>query len=253
MPVVSASGVGRVHTRTPRPPAIRPRPFAIRSLPVVSGPRILLLVIAAIVALVWLALADDPQGDVRRGLAESNLALVAVEAELLAMEPAYQLLTRRGVMLDLKAEHDELRSRVAALRARRLRLADDTDLPRQDVLPAFRAVADEAFEALAFAQSLGRRVEARQAFILESSPLLRDARALRDALMARPISDALSRQTVESLAGRFAELETHAKRTDTLLQQSPEQGAIMAAATLNGLRDFLAEAAALQDRLDAGP
>ncbi|RKY22250.1 MAG: hypothetical protein DRQ55_01590 [Planctomycetota bacterium] len=217
-----------------------------------SGPRILVVVMLGLIALIWVGLSDDPSHDRERGLQESQLALEAIENELRDMESDYRLLSSGKLRLDLKVEHDEVRSRLALLRSRRLRLADDTQLERRQILPAFRSLVVEADEALAFAQGLGRRVKARHDFIVDSSPLLRDARALRDALQAHPNADPVLRGRVDEAAGWFAELEGHALRSDSLLQQNPQQGAIMAGATLNGLRRFLKEGEALRDELDAG-
>jgi hypothetical protein len=217
-----------------------------------SGPRILLFVLVGVIALVWMALADDPTQDRERGMQESALALAAVEAELEAMEPAYRLLSRDKLRLDLKTEHDEVRSRLALLRARRIKLSDDEQLERHAVLPAFREIVSESDEVLAFARALGRRVEARHAFIIESSPLLRDARSLRDQLLGIEVGDPELARRVDESAGWFAELEGHALRADTMLQQNPEQGGMMADATLKGLRSYLEEAAALRDSIVTG-
>lgn len=214
-----------------------------------SGPRILLFVLVGVVALIWMALADDPTKDRERGMEESALALAAVEAELEAMEPAYRLLSRDKLRIDLKTEHDEVRSRLALLRARRIKLSDDERLERHAVLPAFREIVAESDEVLAFARALGRRVEARHAFIIESSPLLRDARSLRDQLLGLVVNDPELARRVDENVGWFAELEGHALRADTMLQQNPEQGGMMADATLKGLRSFLEEAAALLDSI----
>lgn len=216
-----------------------------------SGPRILLFVFVGVVALIWMALADDPAQDRERGMEESALALAAVEAELAAMQPAYQLLSRGKLRLDLKTEHDEVRSRLALLRARRIKLADDDRLERHAVLPKYREIVAESDEVLAFARALRRRVEARHAFIVESSPLLKSARSLRDRLLGLKGSDPELARRVDESVGWFAELEGHALRADTMLQQNPEQGGMMADAALKGLRSFLEEAGALLESVVA--
>lgn len=210
-----------------------------------SGPRILLLVLLAAGVMLWAALSDNPEADRNRGLAESQLAFDSLETELLALEPPYQALIRRGLMLDLKAEHDEIRKQLALLRARRLQLGDDRTLARHELLPSFRKLVEGADEWLAVTRALRRRVQARHDFIMESSPLLRDGRMLRDQLLQRPVSDAGLRKRIEANAGWFAELESHAKRTDGLLGQNPEQGAVMAQSTLNALREYMLEAGRL--------
>lgn len=217
-----------------------------------NGPRILLGLLAGMGLLVWLALADDPRRDVDRGLEESGLALAAVEAELARMDGPYQVLSRGRLRLDLKSEHDELRSRLAHLRARRVDLADDGELPRNDVLPAFRELVTEADELLAFALDLGRRVIARHDFIVASTPLLRDGRALRDALLAARPADAVLAERIHVTVGWFSELEGHAARADSLLHQNPAQGQVMAAAALAGLESFQAEASGLLESAAPG-
>lgn len=204
-----------------------------------TGPRILLILIAALAALLWFALDEGEDADVRRGLEETAMALTAVESELKAFDAPYQELSRRGLMLNLKKEHDALRAALAEARARRLHIPDDPQVPRNRKLARLRELRGEIDELLAFTRSLRGRVTARHEFITTSSPLLTQAREWRDLLLATPIDDPDLAVRRESIVGHFAELESYAKRTDALLHQNIEQGRVLGQTTLNGLEDCL--------------
>lgn len=205
-----------------------------------SGPRILLILLGGLAVLLWVALDEGEDADVRRGLEETAMALEAVEDELRAFDQPYQELARRGLMLTLKQEHDGLRAALAEARARRLHIPEDEDIPRNRKLAALRELRDEIDELLGFARSLHGRVKARHEFITTSSPLLTRARILRDLLAETPIDDPDLSLRRESTAGHFAELEGYAKRTDALLHQNVEQGRVLGQTTLNGLKECIA-------------
>jgi len=207
----------------------------------VSGGRILIIMFLGLGLLIWLALDEGEDADIQRGLEESAVALDAVTAELASFDDIYQQLSRRGLMLRLKTEHDGLRAELAALRARRLHIPDDESIPRPRKLRAFRELRDETQQLLALTSSLAVRVSARHEFITLSSPLLNRCRELRDRLLAYPLENDELTTRVSSLAGYFAELEGYAKQADSLLHSNLQQGQVMGQTTLNGLNNCITE------------
>lgn len=206
-----------------------------------SGGRILAIMFCGLGLLLWLALDEGQDADIRRGLEESAVALDAVTAELASFDDIYQQLSRRGLMLRLKNEHDSLRAKLAELRARRLHIPDDESIARPRKLRVFRELRDEAKVLLSLTSSLRVRVTARHEFITVSSPKLNRCRELRDKLLAYPLDNDELTTRVQSLSGYFAELEGYAKQADSLLHSSLEQGQIMGQTTLNGLSNCITE------------
>ena len=206
-----------------------------------SGGRILSVMFLGLGLLIWLALDEGKDADIQRGLEETAVALDAVTAELASFDDIYQQLSRRGLMLRLKTEHDGLRAQLAAMRARRLHIPDDDSIVRPRKLRAFRALRDEAQQLLAFTTSLAVRVGARHEFITLSSPQLNRCRDLRDKLLSYALENDELTTRVSALSGYFAELEGYAKQADSLLHSNLDQGQVMGQTTLNGLRNCITE------------
>ena len=215
-----------------------------------SGPRILAVVAAVALVLLVLALREDRDGTVRRGLEVSEDAFAAAESALESLEPDYEYLQQRGLVLALKEEHDGLRTQLAALRSRGVDLADDRTLPSVERLERLRALAHETDLLTAGALGLADKLAARAGFVRDSNPLLIRARAQRDALNALPDVDDATAARIADLGRNFAELENQVGSTMLLLQQNPGQGKIMAAVTLKGLRTLLDQQQALVDAAD---
>ncbi|MFT7463506.1 MAG: hypothetical protein ACI9EF_001850 [Pseudohongiellaceae bacterium] len=204
-----------------------------------SGGRILIAMFLGLALLLWLALDEGEDADIRRGLEETAVALDAVTAELASFDDLYQQLSRRGLMLRLKTEHDGLRAQLATLRARRLHIPDDPTVERPRKLRVFRELRDEANQLFAMTSSLGMRVNARHEFITLSSPRLNRCRELRDKLLAYPLENDELTTRVSAMSGHFAELEGFAKQADSMLHSNINQGQILGQTTLNGLADCI--------------
>ncbi len=206
-----------------------------------KGPVILLGLVVALAGILYWALVGPGGADVQRGLEETDLAFSLVEAEIRALDEDFIPLTRQGYMLNLRRQHEELRDRLAVLKARRLEVREDEALVAHQRLDAFREIVDATDELYAQAKSLHRRTEARYAFMIEVSPLLQRARALRDLLDAADCEDEALRVRRDALAGSFADLEQGAKTADTVLQQNVTQGETLAGAELRSLRELVEE------------
>jgi hypothetical protein len=207
----------------------------------VSGGRILIILFVALGLILWIALSEGTDADLRRGLEETQVALDAMAAELSAFDGIYQQLSRRGLMLRLNNEHNGLRAKLAELRARRLHIPDDETIPRPRKLHAFRELKTEAETLLELTRSLHGRVKARHEFITLSSPLLNQARDLRNKLLDYALHNDELTTRVQSLAGYFAELEGYAKQTDSMLHSNISQGQILGQSNLKGLKNCIAE------------
>lgn len=206
-----------------------------------SGGRILIVLFLGLGLILWAALGEGKDADVRRGMEETQVSLDAVAAELAAFDSIYQQLSRRGLMLRLNNEHNSLRAKLAELRARRLHIPDDQKIPRPRKLHAFRELRSEAEELLVLTTSLRARVQARHEFITLSSPLLNQARDLRDRLLDYSLQNDELITRVQSLAGYFAELEGYAKQTDSMLHSNIQQGQILGQSNLQGLKNCIQE------------
>lgn len=217
-----------------------------------SGPRILLLVVLAAAGLLWMALVGDPDADLERGLKETGDALALVEQELLELDPLYQKVTRQGLMLNLRQQHDTIRTRLAELKAQRQYVPRDPTLDKRRRLPRLRALRDEIDAVYALAVQLRRQLEARWDFMTAVTPQLETARRQRDELLERlPEHDEGLAALVRSLAGSFTEIEGEVRQADQMLQQNLAQGRVMSQATQRRLRTLVEEQAALLERLRA--
>ena len=204
-----------------------------------NGPRILLIVLVVLGALLWGALVGNPDADIERGREETQLAFDAVETELALLEPLYQEVSSRGLMLNLKTLHDDLRSQLADLRERRIEIENDESLGRRERLPAMRELVDESDAVLAGVRQLRQTVQARYEFMTVVSPLLAESRDLRDRISASAPQDPARVARASELGGQFSELEQMAKTTDRTLQANIQQGQQLGHAALNGLRGLI--------------
>jgi hypothetical protein len=204
-----------------------------------NGPRILLIVGLAIAGMLYLAVSPDETAAIDRGLQESEAAFALVEEKLSELEPCYEFLAQQGLALNMREEHEGLRSKLATLRDQRVTLETDPALDSRNRLDLMRQLAGEADELSAWAIGLGHRLCARVDFMKASTPLLREARQLRDALArATPGDDELTVR-IQNLASSFGEFEDRARLTVNLMKQNADQGAVMAGTVLSGLRTLI--------------
>jgi len=217
-----------------------------------NGPRILLIVAAAIAVLLYLAVSRDESAPIDRGLEESEAAFALVEAKLAELAPCYDFLLEQGLALTMREEHEGLRTKLATLRDRRVSLETDTTLDARARLEQMRDLAREADELSAWAIDLGNRLCARVDFMQTSTPLLREARRLRDELARnRPDDDEELAVRIQNLASSFGEYEDRARLAVNLMKQNADQGAIMAATVLSGLRTLIEDQQATLEQLGA--
>lgn len=212
-----------------------------------TGPRILLLGLALLGALVWAALTQG-DADLERGLALTDEAFAAVEAELQALEPNYHQLTRRARglaqrSLGLKETHDQITGGMQALKAERKHIVrSDPDDPRAR-LPALLEVRDRTDQLLAMARVLHTQVDMRWEFIETSTPLLGESRGLRDELAAYDVDGTPTdlRIAIQGLSQSFDIAAGQASTADRTMTFDLEQGRILGQATLNGLQGLIRE------------
>lgn len=206
-----------------------------------SGPRILLAVVVAAALLVWLTLGTGEDSDLERGLEETEIALAHVEAELGALDPAYQALRAQGLILNLREQHDRIRTLLTLHKDRRLEIQTDPALDPRQRLPLLRELVDQIDGTLALAVSLHRTLDALVAFRKEASPILEEVRALRDRLDAVAAPDDAFEARRSTLAGSLADLDQRVAMADKLLRENTEQGRRMGEAALTELRKLLDE------------
>jgi hypothetical protein len=212
-----------------------------------TGPRILLLGLVLLGGLLWAALTQG-DADLERGLALTDEAFAAVEAELQALEPPFYNLTRRARglaqrSLGLKETHDQITGGLQALKAERKHIVrSDPDDPRAR-LPALLEVRDRTDQLLNMARGLHTQVDMRWEFIETSTPLLGESRALRDRLAAYDIEGTSNdvRIRVQGLAQSFDVAAGQAATADRTMTFELEQGRILGQATLNGLQGLIRE------------
>jgi hypothetical protein len=220
----------------------------------VRGPYILFAVSLCVAALFWWALVGDKDADLKRGLAECEVAFTALEDELRALDVVIEPLVQQGWKLSLRAQHDKLTSELASLQVRRLDVRNDNSLRKRERLPLLREVVTETDELLALAMHLRSRVAARFEFQTKSSPLLGRSRALRDLLLSHLATsatppDADLRRRVDGMSGTFADLEQGAIITDGILAKNLEQGRTLGGANLIGLKNLIVSQEALAAEL----
>jgi hypothetical protein len=216
------------------------------------GPRILLAVLALAALLLWLALRGAGDSDLERGLAETQTAIDAVEAELAALDPAYQSLRAQGLVLGLREQRDRVVTLLAQHKARRVEIRTDSALDPRQRLPLLRELVDRIDETLALAVTLHRTVESLVEFRRDAGPVLDEARRLRDALEAvTPPDDAFTERR-STLAGTLADLEQRLATADRMLRDNPEQGRMLGERTLADVRTLSDEQRQLLARAGGG-
>ncbi len=206
-----------------------------------SGPRILLAVLAIALVMAWLALASGGE-DLERGMQESEAALRQLEAELEALAPAYQALRSQGLVLGLREQHDRVLTLLARHKDRRVEVSTDPDIDPRQRLPLLRELVVGIDETLALAVVLHRTVEAIVAFRRDAAPTLEEARRQAGQLLAvdpPPDDDWTTRRA--TLAGSLAELEQRLAQADRQLRDNPEQGGRLGDRTLADLRTLIDE------------
>lgn len=219
-----------------------------------SGARILALVLLAGAVLLWLALAGGAGEDLARGLEQTDAALAAVEAELAALDPAFQALRAQGLLLGLREEHDRIRNLLASHKDRRVEIRTDPALDPRQRLPLLLDLVDEIDGTLALAKVLHRTVDALTAFRRDVLPVLEEAREAHGRLQGvepAPGADWSSRRA--TLAASMADLEQRMELAHRLLRENVGQGTALAERTLAELRTLLDQQRALQREADAPP
>lgn len=217
------------------------------------GARILLAVAAAGALLLWLALAGGAGEDLERGLSRTDEALAAVEAELAALDPAFQALRAQGLLLGLREEHDRIRSLLARHKDRRIEVRTDPALDPRQRLPLLRELVDEIDGTLALAKVLHRTVDALVAFRRDVLPVLEAARERHGRLQQvdpGPGADWSARRA--TLAASLADLEQRLALADRLLRQNVAQGTALSDRTAAELRTLLDQQDALLREAGAG-
>lgn len=215
-----------------------------------SGPKILLVVAVLLALLVWGALGGDDGIDVRRGREETDAAFARIEVTLEALEPDFQWFATRGVRMQMKEQRESVLAALTDLRVRRRDLLEDPELGPRERMVVLDDLVVECDEVLVAAIDLRRKLAARRAFIEEATPLLGEARALRDDLSGRAVEDAALRTRISNLAGRFAELEVLVQRADTHLGVDLDQGRTLAATATSELGRLIDEQRAALRELD---
>jgi hypothetical protein len=207
-----------------------------------SGPRILLAVVLAAMLLVWLALATGKDSDLERGLAQTEEAIALVEAELVALDPAYQALRAQGLVLGLREQHDRIRTLLAQHKDRRVQIRTDPTLDPRQRLPLLRELVEQIDETLAIAVQLRRTLDAIVGFRRDAVPILEEARHLRDELdrVDPPPDDAWGARRA-TLGSSLADLDQRVEMADRLLRENTEQGRRLGEAALAALRTLLDE------------
>jgi hypothetical protein len=204
-----------------------------------SGPRILLAVLAIALAMIWLALASGDE-DLERGLQESEAAITRLEAELQALAPSYQALRSQGLVLGLREQHDRVVMLLARHKDRRVQVRTDPSIDPRQRLSLLRELVTSIDETLATAVVLRRTLDAVVAFRRDAEPTLAEARRLHGRLQALdppPAADWSGRRA--SLAAALADLDQRLAQADRLLRDNPEQGGRLGDRALSDLRTLM--------------
>lgn len=205
-----------------------------------SGPRILLAVLAIALAMIWLGLASGGDEDLARGLQESEAAIARLEAELQALAPSYQALRSQGLVLGLREQHDRVVMLLARHKDRRVQVRTDPSIDPRQRLPLLRELVTSIDETLATAVVLRRTLDAVVAFRRDAEPTLAEARRLHDRLQALdppPGADGSGRRA--ALATALADLDQRLAQADRLLRDNPEQGGRLGDRALADLRTLM--------------
>jgi len=218
-----------------------------------SGPRILLAVLVLAALLLWLALSRAGDSDLDRGLDETQVAIDHVESELAALDPAYQALRAQGLVLGLREQHDRVVMLLAQHKDRRVEIRTDPSIETRQRLPLLRELVDRIDETLALAVTLHRTVDAIVGFRRDASPLVDEARKLRDALDAATPPDTAWGDRRSTLAGSLADLDQRLATADHMLRDNPDQGRRMGEKALADLRTLMDEQRQLLAAAGAGP
>jgi hypothetical protein len=201
-----------------------------------SGPRILVAVVAIGALLLWAALAGDEGADLQRGLDQTESAFTAVDDKLAALDADYQTLLGQGLALGMRATHDQIRSGLASLRSQRVTIRDDTTLDRRERLPRMLELVDSSDQLLALATNLHLTVTTLVAFRKEAVPLLEltnDQAARLEQLP--PIDDARATR-IAALASSLTETHQKVLMSEQFIRKDVEQGAQFGRQALNALR-----------------
>ncbi len=204
-----------------------------------NGPRILGLVALAAAVLLWMALSGPADADLERGLAETDAAFAAVDGQLAALDADYRTLCSQGLVLGLRETHDQITSRLAELRSRRLDITGDAALDRRQRLPRLRELAASSDEVLALAVSLRRECDALVSLRRAARPLVEQARAHRDALGDAPPPDDATRQRIDALAASLSDLEQRLQLAEQQIRRNLEQGVQLGQGALRDLRSLI--------------
>jgi hypothetical protein len=213
-----------------------------------SGARILIGVLLVAALLLWGALAGGSDADLDRGLDATDDAFEHVERALKELDPDYQALRAQGLVLGLREQHDDLRNKLAALKTRRVELANDPAVDRRERLPQFEAIVEESDVLLDLAVQLHRECRALVEFRKEVGPLLVDAARQRAELAARSEADPDRRARIATAAETLREAEDSAAMAERLMHGNVDHGRQFGQGTLSKLRSVIAEQARLLER-----
>jgi hypothetical protein len=209
------------------------------------GPKILLLVLAAAGVMLWLALVGGRDSDLDRGLQETGDALARVQTELSALDPSYQALRAQGLVLGLREQHDRITTLLSQHEDRRVQIRTDSSLDPRQRLPLLHTLVDQIDETLALAVKLHRTVDALVEFKQQVTPLLAQARELRDKLAAATPPDDAWTARRSALASTLSEQEQQIPLADRLMRDNTEQGTALGARVVASLRTLIDDQHAL--------
>jgi hypothetical protein len=202
----------------------------------VTGPRILVAVIAVGALLLWAALAGDEGADLQRGLDQTEEAFAAVDDKLAALDPDYQTLLGQGLALGMRATHDQIRSGLASLRSARVAIRDDPTLDKRERLPRLRELVNSADQLLALATNLHLTVTTLVAFRKEALPLLNATRDQAERLEQMDPADDEQATRIAALASSLTETHQKVLMSEQYIRQDIEQGAQLGRQALTALR-----------------
>ncbi|MHC4846009.1 MAG: hypothetical protein ACYTCU_07590 [Planctomycetota bacterium] len=201
-----------------------------------TGPRILVAVIAVGALLLWAALAGDEGADLQRGLDQTEEAFAAVDDKLAALDPDYQTLLGQGLALGMRATHDQIRSGLASLRSARVAIRDDPTLDKRERLPRLRELVNSADQLLALATNLHLTVTTLVAFRKEALPLLNATRDQAERLEQMDPADDEQATRIAALASSLTETHQKVLMSEQYIRQDIEQGAQLGRQALTALR-----------------
>jgi len=212
-----------------------------------SGARILVAVLAIGALLLWAALAGDKDADLQRGMEQTEIAFVAVDDKLAALDRDYQTLLGQGLALGMRGTHDQIRSGLASLRSQRVAIRDNATLDRRERLPRMLDLVDSADQLLALATNLHLTVTTMVAFRKEALPLLERTRDQATRLEQLATTDAERASRIAALASSLTETHQKVIMSEQFIRQDVEQGAQLGLQALNTLRTIDQEQRKLLD------